>query len=39
MTNHIDAVVISLAAASIGALFSSTATDMGSQVGYYPELY
>ncbi|KAI0755922.1 hypothetical protein BC629DRAFT_1584604 [Irpex lacteus] len=31
ITNHIDAIVIALASASIGALFSSTATDMGAQ--------
>lgn len=33
VTNHIDAVVLALASASIGAIFSSTATDMGTQVG------
>ncbi|KZT10799.1 acetoacetate-CoA ligase [Laetiporus sulphureus 93-53] len=31
VTNSIDAVVIALASASIGAIFSSTATDMGTQ--------
>ncbi|EED79249.1 predicted protein [Postia placenta Mad-698-R] len=31
VTNHIDAVVLALASASIGAIFSSTATDMGTQ--------
>ncbi|KAH8101086.1 acetoacetate-CoA ligase [Cristinia sonorae] len=31
VTNHIHAVVIGLASASIGAIFSSTATDMGIQ--------
>ena len=32
ITNSIDAIVIALATASIGAVFSSTATDMGVQV-------
>lgn len=32
ITNAIDGVVIALAVASIGAVFSSTATDMGVQV-------
>lgn len=32
VTNHINAVVICLAAASIGAMYSSTAPDMGTQV-------
>lgn len=32
VTNHIDAIVICLAAASIGAMYSSTAPDMGTQV-------
>lgn len=35
VTNHIDAIVIALAAASIGAMYSSTATDMGAQVSYH----
>lgn len=33
-TNSVDTVVIALAAISVGATFSSTATDMGSQVSY-----
>ena len=33
MTNAANAVVIALATASIGGIFSSTATDMGTQVG------
>ena len=32
VTNSVDALVISLAAISIGAIYSSTATDMGAQV-------
>lgn len=32
MTNSTNAVVIALATASIGGIFSSTATDMGTQV-------
>lgn len=32
VTNSINAVVIALAVASIGGIFSSTATDMGAQV-------
>lgn len=32
VTNHITALVVCLAAASIGAVFSSTAPDMGIQV-------
>ena len=32
VTNSIDAIVISLAAISVGAIYSSTATDMGVQV-------
>lgn len=32
ITNSIDGVVIALATISIGAIFSSTATDMGAQV-------
>ncbi|KZS98598.1 acetoacetate-CoA ligase [Sistotremastrum niveocremeum HHB9708] len=31
VTNSIDAIVIAMAAASIGAIYSSTATDMGAQ--------
>jgi acetoacetyl-CoA synthetase len=34
ITNSIDAVVIALAASSIGAVFSSTATDMGVSVSF-----
>jgi acetoacetyl-CoA synthetase len=33
VTNSTNAVVIALATASIGGIFSSTATDMGTQVG------
>jgi acetoacetyl-CoA synthetase len=33
LTNSTNAVVIALASASIGGIFSSTATDMGTQVG------
>lgn len=33
VTNHLNAAVIALATASIGAIYSSTATDMGAQVG------
>jgi acyl-coenzyme A synthetase/AMP-(fatty) acid ligase len=32
ITNSITAVVVALAASSVGAIFSSTATDMGTQV-------
>lgn len=32
VTNSVHAVVLALASASIGAIFSSTATDMGTQV-------
>jgi acetoacetyl-CoA synthetase len=32
ITNSITAVVIALATSSVGAIFSSTATDMGTQV-------
>lgn len=35
ITNSTDAVVIGLAVASVGGIFSSTATDMGSQVRFY----
>lgn len=33
VTNSANAVVIALATASVGGIFSSTATDMGTQVG------
>lgn len=32
VTNSIDALVIALATISVGAIYSSTATDMGAQV-------
>jgi acyl-coenzyme A synthetase/AMP-(fatty) acid ligase len=32
ITNSITAVVVALATSSVGAIFSSTATDMGTQV-------
>jgi acetoacetyl-CoA synthetase len=34
VTNSINAVAIALAVASIGGVFSSTATDMGAQVRF-----
>lgn len=38
VTNSINSVVIALAVASIGGIFSSTATDMGAQVGLLSSL-
>jgi len=38
VTNAANAVVIALATASIGGIFSSTATDMGTQVGIIPHI-
>lgn len=35
VTNSINAIVVALATASIGGIFSSTATDMGVQVGIF----
>jgi acyl-coenzyme A synthetase/AMP-(fatty) acid ligase len=32
MTNSVDAIAIALAVSSIGAIYSSTATDMGAEV-------
>ena len=34
VTNRSDAIIIALATASIGGIFSSTATDMGTQVRF-----
>ncbi len=34
ITNSTDAIVIGIAVASIGGIFSSTATDMGIQVRF-----
>lgn len=36
ITNSITAVVIALATASLGGIFSSTATDMGTEVSRCP---
>lgn len=34
MANNVTAVVIALATLTVGAIFSGTATDMGTQVGH-----